>query len=167
MIESGDSPEYVDTIRPIHEAEELEGMFKAATWEEATLLKFLLTSGFRDQEARYVTWRDVDFRYNVVRVTAKPQWRFTPNNWEERAVPHTMGNPDSEMDIVVKRVAQLAGLNCGNCVTKHGNKCASGPHCMNFFLHQFRHTFTTTVTVRTRSKVCQWRWRYAPDRVLA
>ncbi len=169
LIEAGDWPEYVETIRPIYEAEELEGMFKAATWEEATLLKFLLTSGFRDQEVRYVTWRDVDFRYNVVRVTAKMQWRFTPKNWEERAVPlpativerlrtlkqqrnalpaqlvfpNTMGNPDSEMDMVVKWVAQRAGLNCGNCVTKHGNRCAAGPHCMNFFLHKFRHTFAT------------------------
>ncbi len=169
LIESGDWPDYVETIRPIYEAEELEGLFKAATWKEATLLKFLLTSGFRDQEARYVTWRDVDFRYNVVRVTAKPQWRFTPKNWEERAVPlpaaiierlrtlkqqrnalpaqlvfpNTMGNPDSEMDMIVKRVAQRAALNCGNCVTKHGNRCIAGPHCMNFFLHKFRHTFAT------------------------
>jgi hypothetical protein len=39
----------------------------------------------------------------------------------------------------VKRVAERAGLNCGRCVTEHGNKCAEGPYCMNFFLHKFRH----------------------------
>jgi integrase len=56
--------------------------------------------------------------------------------------PNGRGNPDSEMDIV-KRVAQRARLNCGQCVTKHGNKCAKGPHCQNFFLHKFRHTLAT------------------------
>ena len=47
------------------------------------------------------------------------------------------------MDMVVKRVAERAGLNCGQCVTEHNNKCAEGPYCMNFFLHKFRHTFAT------------------------
>ena len=47
------------------------------------------------------------------------------------------------MDTVVKRVAERAGLNCKRCVTEHGNKCAEGPYCMNFFLHKFRHTFAT------------------------
>ena len=169
LIERGDWPSFVDAIRPIYEPEELEAMFKAATQDEATLLKFLLGSGFRDQEIRCVEWRDLDFRNQLVRVTAKPEWRFTPKNWEERAVPlptglmerlrklkesrqarphdlifpNRRGRPDSEMDMIVKRVAERAKLNCKRCVTEHGNKCAEGPHCMNFFLHKFRHTFAT------------------------
>jgi len=113
--------------------------------------------------------RWVLLRHSVVRITAKPIWDYSPKNWEERAVPvptgilerlkklkarrdatpaklvfpNGRGNPDSEMDMIVKRVAQKAGLNCGQCVTKHGNKCAKGPHCQNFFLHKFRHTFAT------------------------
>jgi len=55
----------------------------------------------------------------------------------------TKGNPDSENDMIVKRVAERAELNCGQCVTKHGNKCAQGPYCRHFFLHKFRHTFAT------------------------
>jgi integrase len=55
--------------------------------DEAILIKFCLASGFRDREIRYVTWRDVDFRNFVVRVTAKPLWKFKPKNYEERAVP--------------------------------------------------------------------------------
>ena len=169
LIHSSDWPVYVETIRPIYEAEELEAMFKAATEDEATLLKFLIASGLRDQEIRYLTWRDIDFRHSVVRITAKPIWGYSPKNWEERVVPvptgilerlkklkarrdatpakpvfpNGRGNPDSEMDMIVKRVAQKAGLNCGQCITKHGNKCAKGPHCQNFFLHKFRHTFAT------------------------
>ncbi len=102
-------------------------------------------------------------------MTAKAKWGFTPKNWEERTVPlpaglmerlrkrkerkqarphdlvfgNTKGRPDSEMDMVVKRVAERASLNCGQCVTEHDNKCAEGPYCMNFFLHKFRHTFAT------------------------
>jgi len=133
------------------------------------LIKFLLASGFRDLEARYVVWRDIDFRQGVLRVTAKPLWKFHPKNYEERIVPvpaklieqlqrlktqrdaapsqlvfpNTKGKPDSLHIEIVKRVAHRAKLNCGQCVTKHGNKCADGPYCQRFFLHKFRHTFAT------------------------
>ena len=91
LMEKGDWPNYVDTIRPIYEPEELQAMFKVATEDEATLLKFILGSGFRDQEIRYVEWKDIDFRNHDVRVKAKPHWRFTPKNWEERVVPLPAG----------------------------------------------------------------------------
>jgi integrase/recombinase XerD len=169
LIERGDWPNFVETIRPVYEPEELQAMFRSSTESEATLLKFILGSGFRDQEIRYLEWRDLDFRNELVRVTAKPEWGFTPKNWEERIVPlptvlmtrlktlkesrkatpnqlvfpNRRGRPDSEMDTIVKRVAQRAGLNCKRCETEHGNKCAEGPYCMNYFLHKFRHTFAT------------------------
>jgi integrase/recombinase XerD len=86
---------------------------------------------------------DIDFRHELARVTAKPKWDFTPKNWEERVVPlphglmerlkrrmerkkvrphdlvfgNTKGKPDSELDMVVKRLAERAGLNCGHCVS--------------------------------------------------
>lgn len=169
LIERGDWPNYVETIRPVYEPEELQAMFRACSEDEATLLKFVLGSGFRDQEIRHAEWRDIDFRNELVRATAKPEWGFTPKNWEERIVPlptvlmtrlktlkesrgatpnqlvfpNRRGRPDSEMDTIVKRVAQRAGLNCKRCETEHGNKCAEGPYCMNYFLHKFRHTFAT------------------------
>ena len=169
LMEKGDWPKYVDTIRPIYEPEELTAMFVVATEDESDLLKFILGSGLRDQEHRTVEYVDLDFRHDLARVTAKPKWDFTPKNWEERVVPlphgliermkrrmerkkarphdlvfgNTKGRPDSELDMVVKRVAQRAGLNCCHCVTEHGNKCAEGPHCQNFFLHKFRRTFAT------------------------
>jgi integrase/recombinase XerD len=52
-------------------------MLQHADLDEAILIKFCLVSGFRDREIRYVTWRDVDFRNSVVRVTAKPIWNQT------------------------------------------------------------------------------------------
>ncbi len=62
LMEKGDWPNYVDAIRPIYEPEELTAMFKAATEDEADMLKFVLGSGFRDQEIRYVEYMDLDFR---------------------------------------------------------------------------------------------------------
>jgi integrase len=169
LIESSDWPKYVETIRPIYEPEEVEGMFREATARESIFLKFLLSSGFRDREARHVLWLDMDFRNGVVRVTAKPRWKFRPKNYEERAVPlptklmeqlqrlkkernalgselvfgNSKGNPNSRQIDIVKRVARRAKLNCGQCETEHGNKCSEGPFCMRFFLHKFRHTFAT------------------------
>src|SRR5262249_26304241 len=142
LLQPSDWPSYVETIRPIYEAEELKTMFANANREEALFMKFLLGSGFRDQESQHVCWRDVDFRNSVARVTAKPLWGFQPKNWEERAVPlpsplidelrwlknkrnavpaqlifpNTRGNPDSENDMIVKRIAYRAKLNCGQCV---------------------------------------------------
>lgn len=169
LLASSDWPEYVEKLRSIYEPEEIEAMLGVATENEAVFLKFLLGSGFRDREVRHVTWRDIDFRNSLVRVTAKPIWGFRPKNWEERVVPlptalleelgalrerkgaqssqlvfpNSKGNPDSENDMIVKKVAERAKLNCGQCKTKHENRCADGPHCQHFFLHKFRHTFAT------------------------
>lgn len=87
LMEKGDWPKYVVTIRPIYEPEELTAMFSVATKDESDLLKFILGSGFRDQEHRTVEYVDLDFRHDLARVTAKPKWDFTPKNWEERVVP--------------------------------------------------------------------------------
>ena len=169
LIKSSDWPEYVGTIRSVYTPEEILALLNAATFEEQILLKFFLTSGFRKDEVRYATWHDVDFHHSLVRVTAKPFWKFKPKNYEERSVPlptvmmeqlqewknktnaaawdpifpNTKGKPDSTHIEVLKRVAFRAKLNCGQCVTKHGNTCATGPHCGRFFLHKFRHTFAT------------------------
>ena len=169
LVERSDWPSYVEAIRPIYEPEEIAALLEYASHEESLLIKFCLASGFRDREIRYVTWRDIDFRNSVARVTAKPIWKFSPKNYEERAVPipgalieqlrtwkekrnaplsepvfsNSKGKPDSQHIEVIKEVAHRAKLNCGQCVTKHGNRCATGPHCRRFYLHKFRHTFAT------------------------
>ena len=164
LVERGDWPEYVEIIRPVYEPEELKLLFRHAEKEERLFLKFLLASGFRDREVQYLTWRDIDLNNSVIRVTAKPPCGFIPKNWEERVVPlpfslvgelqalrksrgafsaqlvfpNSKGNRNKGYITLVKCVAERAGLNCGHCITKFGNKCADGPYCRNFFLHKFR-----------------------------
>jgi integrase len=166
LLRPSDWPNYVETIRPIYVAEEILLMFQHAEEIEALFMKFLLCSGFRDQESQHVTFRDIDFGTCLARVTAKPRWGFQPKNHEERAVPlptllieqllalkqrrnaqpaellfpNSKGNPNSENDMIVKRVAERAKLNCGQCVTRHGNRCSQGPHCQHLL-------FTNSVTL--------------------
>jgi Site-specific recombinase XerD len=68
--------------------------------------------------------------------------------------PTTQGRPDKKFENKLKRIARRAGLNCGRCESKYGNKCSEGPHCGKWFLHKFRHTFATSslengVSIRT------------------
>ena len=144
LLASADWPSFVETVRPIYEDSELERLFKSCTRDEEIRFKFYLMSGFRDAEGRFVTWRDVDFKQLAVRVTAKPDWRFHPKNWEEREVPVPQrliallrkfrpkdatpdqplfpsgtGRPDGAMLEKLKAVAYRAKLNCGRCVVKH------------------------------------------------
>jgi integrase/recombinase XerD len=184
LVERSDWPAYVEAVRPIYQREEVELLLRHAEEDERVLLKFLLASGFRDREVRCVAWRDIDFHSCIARVTVKTAWHFTPKNWEERVVPlplaliqqlgdlkkrrhahsnslifpNSKGNPNASHIMIVKLVAERAGLNCRQCRTKHGNSCADGPHCRHFYLHKFRHTFATEhlrhgVDIRT---VQQW-----------
>ena len=168
LVQPSDWPRYVEAIRPTYEAYEIDALFQNAD-DHRVLFTFLLASGFRDSEFQCLWWRDIDFRSCVARVTAKPSLQFIPKSWEERAVPlpriligeleslrqsrnaaatqlvfpSPHGGRLSHGSVILKRIAQRAGLNCGLCVTKFRNKCAEGPYCTNFFLHKFRHTFAT------------------------
>lgn len=169
LLEKSDWPNYVERIRPVYEIEEIHTMLRHATPCEALLIKFFLGSGFRNREARFLAWYDIDFRNSLVRLTAKPLWKFSPKNYEERAVPiptsligllrelkesrgagaadlvfpNTKGKPDTLHIETLKKVAWRAKLNCGQCVSENGYRCAAGPYCQRIFLHKFRHTFAT------------------------
>jgi len=169
LLEKRDWPDYVEPMRSVYEEDELEKLFAACDVTERTLYTAYLLTGFREKEMRYLTWRDVDFRNQTIRVTAKPQYDFKPKNKEEREVPvprslldllrahrerqtpHRSGlvfptanhEPDKKHENKLKKIAYRAGLNCGNCLTAHRNRCAGGPYCHRWFLHKFRHTFAT------------------------
>jgi len=165
----------------MYQPEDLEALFRACTPDEKVPYLFFLLTGERDKEVRYTSWPDIDFNRKCVRVTAKKQLGFKPKDKEEREIPvpsslltvlkeykvrqsgpnpHNLlfptrpGRPNKKFENRLKRIARRAGLNCGHCVSKHGNKCCEGPHCGKWFLHKFRHTFATTslengVSIRT------------------
>lgn len=181
LLHKRDWPEYVDAIRKIYEADELNALFAACLEHERVRYLFFLLTGERDKEVRFTAWRDIDFRRGTVRVTAKPQLGFKPKNKEEREIPvpaallvalrdyknrqrgpnpynlvfpSEAGHPDKNFESKLKKIAKRAGLNCGTCASRHGNRCAEGPYCSNWFLHKFRHTFAT---VNLEGSVCSIR----------
>ncbi|MGH9765746.1 MAG: tyrosine-type recombinase/integrase, partial [Blastocatellia bacterium] len=87
LLHNRDWPEYVEPIRPMYEQEEIQALFKACGERERVLYLCYLLTGLRDKEMRHLTWRDIDFRTHVVRVTRKPLYGFKPKNKEEREVP--------------------------------------------------------------------------------
>lgn len=170
ILEKGDKPKYVEHRREMYQREDLEALFRACTPEERIRYLFFLLTGERDKEVRYTAWPDIDFNRRCVWVTAKKELGFKPKDKEERKIPvpasllqvlaeykrtqrgphpHNLvfptsqGKPDKKFENKLKRIAHRAGLNCGRCVSKHGNKCSEGPHCGKWFLHKFRHTFAT------------------------
>ena len=150
LLKKGDKPKFVLNVREMYQPEDLEALFKACTADEKVLYLFFLLTGERDKEVRHTAWSDIDFSRNVVRVTSKKQLGFKPKDKEEREIPvpasllstlrehkkrqsgpnpHNLvfptarGKPDRKFENKLKRISNRAGLNCGSCVSKHGNKC--------------------------------------------
>lgn len=171
LLHGRDKPNFVANMRHMYQPEDLERLFQACRPEEKMRYLFFLLTGERDQEVRHTTWSDIDFNRRCVRVTAKKQMGFKPKDKEEREIPvpaplldalreykvrqtginrddlvfpTSEGRPDKKFENKLKKIAYRAGLNCGHCNSRHGNKCHEGPYCSKWFLHKFRHTFATT-----------------------
>jgi integrase/recombinase XerD len=151
LIGKKDRPRYVSEEVEIYEQDELEKLFKVCTPYHATLYKFLLMTGLREQEAMYCAWNDVNLNASTVNMRWKPQYGFEPKAYREREVPipaklvHLLrefrpkdvkstalvfstasGKPDTHMLRALKRNAARAGM---------------APD--DFWLHKFRATFAT------------------------
>jgi hypothetical protein len=132
----------------MYEEEEIQALFKACDGDERVLYLCYLLTGLRDKEMRYLTWRDIDFRTQVIRVTRKPLYGFKPKNKEEREVPvpasliaalkkykvskkpnadalvfpNESGRPDKRHEFKLKRIAFHAKMNCGQCTATSARK---------------------------------------------
>jgi integrase len=71
----------------IYEEGELPALYRRCSLYHRTLYDFLLMTGFREQEAMYVTWADVHVKTNTVDMRWKPQFNWTPKAYKEREVP--------------------------------------------------------------------------------
>jgi len=167
LLKRGDWPSYVEREPEVYEPEDLGRLFAACDLRDRVLFEFFLMTGMRDAEVRHTGWGDLSPQ-QFVRIKSKPEWQFTPKNWEEREVPipnklmeslteyrQTMGTggsrllfpaplgqPDRHFLRTLKHIAWTAGLNCGFCKTAKG-QCRRGAHCERWFLHKFRATYAT------------------------
>jgi integrase len=70
---------------------DLKKFFETCNPAERALFSTFLFSGFREQEVVNLVWSDINSELSTIRVTAKPEYAFTPKTWEEREVPVVRG----------------------------------------------------------------------------
>ena len=64
--------------------ETIEKMLRVANEDEKDLISFFLYTGFRDEEAVYAKYSDVDFRKRTINVHDKPEFGWTVKDHEQR-----------------------------------------------------------------------------------
>lgn len=170
IVQRRDLPHFTKKIPIAYKLGDLRMLFGAASPLDRLLFQFLLGSGCREQEVMYMTAQDIDFEAHVVHVRAKPEWKWEPKDKEERSIPvpddllmkllaHIRSNPpqqrllfpsvrnrnkpDGHLLRRLKRTALKAGLNCGHCIAKNGDRCDTKPVCKKWSQHGYRRTFAT------------------------
>lgn len=180
IVERKDLPHYTKKKAKAYQLSDLRTLNAAANETDRLLFEFFLGSGCREQEVMYMTAQDIDFEDRLVHVHAKPEWGWKPKDKEERSIPvsddllHKLRaliesrpqqrllfplstdpkKPDGHLLRRLKSTALRAGLNCGHCTSKDGDRCSTKPVCKRWSQHGYRRTFATVhhrngVSVRT------------------
>jgi integrase/recombinase XerD len=160
-------PTYTEKAPRRYKDSHIAQMFAAATVDEADLLSFLLYTGAREQEAQYACWTDLDLEARTYTITEHLDLGYRPKDSEEGTVPipdvlvdrliarrgrypktrlifpAKEGGPNGHSLRIIKRLALRAGVNCGHCVNKKGQSCATHPVCRHIILHKCRKTFAS------------------------
>jgi integrase/recombinase XerD len=87
LVTKNDWPRYVEEEPEVYENEQLDKFSAACSTEERVYFEFFLMTGMREQEVMHCSWPDVDLNQGLVRVRAKPEYGFSPKNYEEREIP--------------------------------------------------------------------------------
>jgi integrase len=186
FVKKSDRPVYQKDADPTYYNEkEIDSIRKAANGDKfmRLFIDMALMLGLRDQELMYACWPDVDFQEATFRVQGKPELGFAVKNKKTRTLPipaelltrlqkwqdaHPKtrlilgtkhDTPNGHLLRFLKRLADEAGLNCGQCAgcrerEKNGGKGGwatdvenkgTGKECSAWTLHKFRRTFATTM----------------------
>jgi integrase len=149
-------PKEVPKKKEKYSLDTVNRMIKACeSQDEKDLIHFLLCTGFRDDEAAHVQYRDIDFDGKTINVSYKPEFRWTPKNGKPREesvplpdrfvirmqkrrkrykatgtdliFPNTKNQPDQHLIRRIQQIAQRAKIE------------------ETIGLHKFRKTFGTAV----------------------
>lgn len=135
--------------------ESINKMLAVATEDETDVISFFLYTGFRDEEAVFAKYSDIDFKKGTVNVHDKPEYEWSVKDHEQRSqdiilprkflkrmerrrvryaakmtdliFPTKQGKPDHHLIYVSQRVGKRAGLE------------------VRITQHKFRRTFGTMV----------------------
>jgi integrase len=118
----------------VYADEDVKQMLQKANAVEKALILTLCYTGLREQEICHLTWSDVDPKKKLLRVSAKPEYGFTPKTWEDREIemsdrlieafknlprkqpwffPTVRGERHAHVYKIVERVAKNAGVIYG------------------------------------------------------
>ncbi|MGB6877631.1 MAG: tyrosine-type recombinase/integrase [Candidatus Acidiferrales bacterium] len=130
---------------PTYTQNELDKLFAAATDFEKIVYGTLLLTGLREQELCYLTWKDVDLKRAILRITGEGKEEFSPKDYEERMIPMP---PD-----LVALLKKLSRKSEWVFPTARGGKqthllrrlkrLATRAGIPQATLHKFRHTYAT------------------------
>lgn len=81
-----DFPKIVKKKPRKFDQETIDQLLAVADVDERDYLEFLLWSGFRDEEAQYLQFADLDIHKSTAAVCARPQFGWKPKDYEEREV---------------------------------------------------------------------------------
>jgi integrase len=158
------APKFEEQTPEIYEPEEMKRLF-AVIEDNPSLYaacQIMLKCGLRDQELRYLEWKNISLTRGVLHVRGNPQYGFKVKDSEQRDIPipkklvewlrtyrkahpddylvcpTSTGQPNTKYLRTLKRAAHRAGLDCNSCST-----CMERNECERWFLHKFRATAIT------------------------
>jgi integrase len=105
----------------------------------------------REQEVMYMTWADVNAQRHCVRVSAKPEWKWTPKAYKGREIPVSNAllallkarKKDSDKDCQLIFPTSGCQPNYHFLAECQGVAKRAGLKVDHFWLHKFRATFAT------------------------
>jgi integrase len=145
----------------------VNAMLKIADIDEADLISFFLYTGFRDEEAAYAKYSDINFKSRSINVHDKPEYNWTVKDHEER--PQDIVLPGEFMERMKARKDRYQAKNTDLIFTNNAGK--PNQHLIRIAqqvgeragieervtLHKFRRTFGTTVAKKYGiEKARQW-----------
>ena len=91
LLTHSEFPKYKGRKATKYSEEMIATWLKTATIDEADLIWFFLSTGFRDEEAAYCEWSDINFSDKTINVHAKPKtaarpWSWKPKDGESRSI---------------------------------------------------------------------------------
>jgi integrase/recombinase XerD len=150
-VSKNDWPRYVEKKVKVYEKTELDTLFAACDAEERLWYEFFLGTGMREREVMHCGWEDVNLSRGVVAVTVKPEYLFTPKNYEEREIPIPdtlvaslkawQTKADKSCGLVFPTAGCRPKLDFLDCLKAVVERAGLNPG--DFILHRFRATFCT------------------------
>ena len=130
---------------PTYTQTELDKLFAASTAFEKTVYGTLLLSGLREQELCYLTWKDLDLKRGILRVTGEGKEGFSPKDYEERVIPipPDLLTPLKKLPHKYEWVFPTARGGRQTHLLRRLKRLANRAGVAQATLHKFRHTYAT------------------------